>query len=170
VFRARPRAHENEVTNRYLGTYLNDHLAGATIGLELVKRSAREHRGSPVGDMLVELSRATEEDYQALLDLMRELGVERQRAKVLVAWTLEKVGRLKSNGTLVRRSPATPLVELEGLTIGIFGKRQCWTALQELELPATLRSRLPELIRRADDQLASIEPFRIEAAHRAENG
>ena len=34
---------------RRLDIYLNDHLAGATLGVELSRRAAREHRGTEVG-------------------------------------------------------------------------------------------------------------------------
>ena len=37
---------------RLLAIYLNDHLAGATVGVELTLRAARENNGSELGDFL----------------------------------------------------------------------------------------------------------------------
>jgi hypothetical protein len=43
------------VNRRLLAIYLNDHLAGATIGVELALRAARENTGSELGDFLGEV-------------------------------------------------------------------------------------------------------------------
>ena len=40
---------------RYLAVYLNDHLAGSTAVIELVRRAAREHAGTELGGFLVML-------------------------------------------------------------------------------------------------------------------
>ena len=37
---------------RRLDIYLNDHFAGATVGLELARRAARENAGTSLGDFL----------------------------------------------------------------------------------------------------------------------
>jgi hypothetical protein len=79
--------------NRYLAIYLNDHLAGATLGLELVRRASKEHHGE-LAEFLHELRDQIEQDYRALLEVMAALGVKRSRVKPAVAWAAEKVGRL----------------------------------------------------------------------------
>ena len=58
----------------------------------------------------------------------RELGVKPDRPKVAAGWTAEKIGRLKPNAQLRGYSPLSPLVELEGLLIGIQGKLAMWRA------------------------------------------
>jgi hypothetical protein len=152
--------------NRYLAIYLNDHLAGATLGLELIRRASREHPGE-LGEFLHELRNEIEQDYRALLDLMGTLGVKRSRVKPAVAWAAEKVGRLKLNGHLTVRSPLTPLVELEGTAIGVAGKLRLWQALREVVDDESLRARLDELAARAERQLADLEPHRLDAARLA---
>jgi hypothetical protein len=151
--------------NRYLAIYLNDHLAGATVGLELIRRMVKEHDGD-LAAFAARLAREIEQDYRALADIMRELGVPQSRPKVAAAWAAEKLGRLKPNGHLTQRSPLTPLVELDGTAAGIAGKRSLWLALREVA-DEPLHARLDELVARADAQLAELEPHRLEAARRA---
>jgi hypothetical protein len=118
------------VHRRLLAIYLNDHLAGATLGVELALRAARENTGSELGVFLGEvLLPEIREDRQTLERLMGHLGIGRSRAKVAAAWAAEKAGRLKLNGELTRYSPLSRLLELEGLAVGIEGKRALWLAL-----------------------------------------
>jgi hypothetical protein len=164
VFRNARAAHHLSVrANRYLAIYLNDHLAGATLGLELMRRMAKEHDGE-LGALVARLLPEIEADYRSLQSIMRELGVARSRPKLVAAWTAEKLGRLKPNGHVKQRSPLTPLVELEGTVVGITGKRNLWRALREATDDESLRARLDELEQRAEAQLAELEPHRLEAA------
>jgi hypothetical protein len=111
------------VNRRLLSIYLNDHLAGATLGLELARRAARENEGSPLDTFLQNvLFPEIEQDRETLQQLMAKLGIGRSRPKVAAAWTAEKVGRLKPNGELWRYSPLSRLLELEGLAAGIEAK------------------------------------------------
>ena len=154
-------------TTKYLGIYLKDHLAGSTGGLELAKRAAGEHDGTPLGTFLAQLRDEIAEDRRTLEELMDQLGVPADRAKVAVAWAGEKAGRLKLNGELRGRSPLTPLVELETLSIGIEGKRLMWLALDAVpELPLS-RERLDDLVARAEHQREGVEFHRREAARSA---
>jgi hypothetical protein len=156
-------------TSKYLAIYLNDHLAGSTTGVELVSRIAKENRGNEIGAFASRLTREIQEDRDALLELMRTLDVSTAQAKVAMGWITEKVGRLKLNGELRDYSPLSPLVELEGLSMGIEGKRLLWVALSETEPVAERlgRDRLQELIDRAERQRDEVETHRREAARRA---
>jgi hypothetical protein len=149
-----------------LGIYLNDHLLGATSGLELVRRMAGTHHGSPTGPTLRRLATEIAEDRTALLDIMRTLRVPVRRYKVAGGWLAEKIGRLKLNGRLLSRSPLSSLVELEALQIGVAGKVAGWRALRVL---ATGTGRLDadqldHLIKRATEQAATVEELRLKAA------
>src|ERR671921_137705 len=84
----------------YLGTYLNDHLAGATVGRELSKRAAGENRGTPLGSFLEKLHEEIAEDRQTLLDVMDALDVGEDHLKTIAARVGERIGRLKPNGNL----------------------------------------------------------------------
>jgi hypothetical protein len=154
--------------SKYLATYLNDHLGGATAGVELVRRAARENEGSELGAFLSDLAKEIEADREALEAIMGELGVKADRAKVAAGWAAEKVGRLKPNAQLRGYSPLSPLVELEGLLVGIQGKIGMWRALAEIADAVGLdRARLQELAARAESQQADIERHRIDVARRA---
>jgi hypothetical protein len=100
---------------------------------------------------------------------MAGLGVPESRLKRALALTLERVGRLKLNGQLTGYSPLSRLVELEGLALGVTGKRALWVALQEIAgtEPRLREFDLDELRRRAEEQLAGLERLRIEAARLA---
>jgi hypothetical protein len=154
------------VPARYLPIYLNDHLAGATLGVELARRASRENEGTELGDFLRELTREVEEDRESLVALMRSLGVAQSRLKVAGAWTAEKLGRLKLNGEVTGYSPLSRLVELEGLAAGIEGKRSLWRSLEQVrDRDDRLRGvDVSGLAARADSQRERLEPFRLAAA------
>src|SRR4051794_37831670 len=86
--------------------YLDDHLAGETLGLELATRAGAEHKGSPLGDFLLLLSWELEEDRESLVKLIGELGVRRRHAGVFAEIT-GKVGHMRPTAS----APLPPLVE-----------------------------------------------------------
>jgi hypothetical protein len=152
-----------------LGIYLNDHLAGATTALELVRRTEGSNAGTPLGDFLAGLAVEIEEDRDALEAMMGRLGVGKDRLKVVSGWTAEKVGRLKLNGRVTSYSPLSRLVEVEALLLGVAGKRACWLALLELALdePRLDEEELERLLSRAESQLAELHRHHAEAAGEA---
>jgi hypothetical protein len=119
------------VTNRLLSIYLNDHLAGATVGVELARRARGSNRESTdFGEPLADLCAEIEADRTTLQRVMEELGVRRDPLKVKAGWLGEKLGRLKLNGQLRGYSPLSRVVELEGLVVGIGGKAELWATLR----------------------------------------
>jgi hypothetical protein len=154
------------MANEYLATYLNDHLAGSEAGVSLAKRGAEQYQGSELGTTFSELATEIEEDRQKLIGLMEKLGVSQQRYKRVIAGVAERVGRLKSNGKWVGDSPLSPLIELEGLSLGIEGKESLWRSLAgaEIHVPGF---DLAELEERARRQRRRLESHRSEVARRA---
>jgi hypothetical protein len=53
------------VERRLLAIYLNDHLAGATAGLELARRARGSNRDTELGEFLERLTGEIEEDREA---------------------------------------------------------------------------------------------------------
>jgi hypothetical protein len=154
--------------SKYLATYLNDHLLGATAGRELVRRAAGENEDNELGDFLSALAVEIESDRETLKAIMGELGVKADHVKVAAGWAAEKVGRLKPNAQLRGYSPLSPLVELEGLLVGIQGKLALWRALAEIADAVGLeRARLEELAARAESQQADVERHRLDVARGA---
>jgi hypothetical protein len=146
-----------------IAIYLNDHLAGATFGVELARRTRANNNGTPLGDYLEGLASEIESDRETLERLMAELGIQRDRLKVPGAWALEKFGRLKLNGQLTGYSPLSRLVELEFLYLGITGKRGMWRALERALGHDVPGFDFQELARRAERQAAEVEEHRLAA-------
>jgi hypothetical protein len=152
-----------------LGVYLNDHLAGSTLGTELVRRMAASPQHLPAsGSVLKQLAADIAEDRAALLEIMAALGVQARSYKVYAAWAGEKAGRLKPNGHLLSRSPLSSLEEVEILRLGVEGKAAGWRTLRVLaEHDSRLDARrLDELISRAAHQADLLENLRVGAAER----
>ena len=148
---------------RQLAIYLNDHLAGSTTAVELLRRAVGEYEGTPLGEFLAGLRREILQDRDELKSIMAANGIEQERYKVASAWVAEKAARLKFNGAFVRRSPLTPFVELETLAIGVHGKELLWRALREVAPDDSTARRLDELIARAQRQHEDVERHRREA-------
>ena len=100
---------------------------------------------------------------------MGDLAVRRTFYKQAAASVGERLGRLKPNGRIVRRSPLSSVLELEVLCVGVTGKRAGWRTLRSLaDVDARLdTTRLDRLLQRADDQLERIEHLRVRAAGEA---
>jgi hypothetical protein len=152
---------------RYLATYLNDHLAGATGAVAMTGRAARQYEGRELGTFFARLGVEIDEDRTTLKAIMARNGLSHQRHKHAAAWLAEKAGRLKFNGALVRRSPLTPFVELETLAIGINGKLLLWRSLQAAPPDPETAAQVDYLIERAEQQLAEVERLRIEVGRQA---
>jgi hypothetical protein len=160
------RARAPQSRQGLLGIYLNDHLAGATGGLELARRVARSHRGPGAGAAVQRLAAEVAQDRAVLEDIMAALGIPVRGYKVCAAWIGEKAARLKLNGYLLTRSPLSGLEELEMLRLGVEGKAAGWRTLRVLaETDKRLDpGRLDELIFRARRQADLLEELRVRAA------
>jgi hypothetical protein len=158
-----------QATQGLLGIYLNDHLAGATGGVELARRAAAARRQESVGDALLRFAADVAADRAALLEIMTTLGVPVRAYKVCAGWIGEKAGRLKLNGRLLGRSPLSSLEELEMMCLGVAGKVAGWRTLRVLADtdPRLDCGRLDELIARGDSQLKLLEDLRVRAARSA---
>jgi hypothetical protein len=144
-----------------LAIYLNDHLAGATGGVELAHRLAHEHDNPD----LAGLARDIQEDRDSLQRIMTALGVQQDHIKVAAGWLGEKLGRLKPNGRLFSRSPLSYVIELEAMRLGVDGKAAGWQTLHRLaEHDSRLdTAHLSDLLARAEAQKETLERLRRQA-------
>jgi hypothetical protein len=148
-----------------LGIYLNDHLAGATVGVEIARRVRGSNEDDPAfGPPLGEICAEIEADRETLKAVMDQLGVGQSRVKPLAATAGERLGRLKLNGQLRGYSPLSRLDELEILQIGVAGKRRLWRALEHTHSDDLPGFELGELAERATDQLRRLEALHLKAA------
>lgn len=152
-----------------LGIYLNDHLAGATGGVELARRSAAAQRSGQTRDVLRRLTAEIAEDRTALMEIMAALGVPARKYKVWAGWVGEKAGRLKPNGHLLSRSPLSELEELEIMMLGVQGKAAGWRTLRSLatEDKRLDAGRLDALLARAQRQVEELEGLHASTASQA---
>jgi hypothetical protein len=137
--------------------YLNDHLMGATAGLELFRRTAGNIPAvKPIAEEVTE-------DREALVRMIEQVGGHPDQLKVVAGWVGEKLGRLKLNGSLLRRSPLSDVLELEALTLGVQGKLAGWRLLRVLRDPRLDAAELDRLIQRAERQSEALEDMRLAA-------
>ncbi len=147
-----------------LSVYLNDHLAGASGGIELARRAARRHGRDR--SALNDIAREIDEDRSELLAIMAALDVPVRKYKRAATWALEKLGRLKLNGRIFRRSPVSDVLEVEALRLAVEGKAAGWLLLRRLaEQDDRLDpDKLDRLIERAARQAEVLEMLRISTA------
>ncbi len=124
-----------------LGIYVNDHLAAATGGIELVCRMLRVHAGSRWEAPLRQLLDELRDEKASLLAVTEALGIPVRQYKQLGVWVAEKVTRAKLNGRLLSRSPLSDLVEFEFLASAVRGKR---SGFETLRIVAEVDDRIDE--------------------------
>jgi hypothetical protein len=148
-----------------LATYLNDHLAGSEVALEMLEHLERGHEGSPIAGFAAALRAEIEEDRRELEGLMERLGITRSPVRQAAAWLSEKLTRVKLKLDDLRGDRFRLLEAFEALSLGIEGKRLLWRSLAAgAETAPGLRGTdYAGLERRAEDQRQQVEGFRLEA-------
>jgi hypothetical protein len=146
-----------------LDSYLNDHLAGSISALELIAHWAEAHKGEPLGSFFVETEREIKADQETLRDVMRTLGVKESKLRQAGAWAAEKVGRARMMIAGDEPGSLGLVLTLEGLIMGVTGKKLMWGALAAAKLPRLSSYNFEELQRRAEQQVERIEAERISA-------
>jgi hypothetical protein len=149
-----------------LAIYLNDHLASATGGIELVSRMIGSHRGSSHEADIRQLLAELREEKDALTAVTRALGLPVRHYKQLAVWAAEKASRVKLNGHLLSRSPLSSLVEFEFLASAVRGKR---SGFETLRIAAQVDDRIDKelfdrLIAQANRQYRWLTDVRREVA------
>lgn len=149
-------------TNELLETYLNDHLAGSTAGLDLAREIAEDTVGTPVGPAMAQLADDIEADRVVLEGLIATLGFGQHNLKQAAAWMAEKMSRLRLNRVSAGSQGLALLMSMEMLSMGIEGKRNLWQALEEIAArePAVAKLDLPTLVSRAEAQHDVLENYR----------
>jgi hypothetical protein len=154
--------------SRYLGIYLNDHLAGAAVGVRVASRLRRSNEEDPeLAKPLAKVGEEIEADRATLESLMERLGIRRGQVKPALASVAEKLGQLKPNGQLIGYSPLSRLVELELLLVGVNGKLQLWRALERALGTSLSGFDFTELAERAAQQRSTLDKLHGIAAKRA---
>jgi hypothetical protein len=113
-----------------LAVYVNDHIASAAGGIELVTRMIGVHRGSAHEDGLRQLLDELRQEKSDLTATARALDLPVRQYKQVAVWVAEKASRLKLNGHVLSRSPLSSLVEFEFLASAVRGKRSGFETLR----------------------------------------
>jgi hypothetical protein len=155
-------------SDKALETYLNDHLAGATAGVDLARKLAGDTAGTPAAPFLEGLVAEIDADRGALEEVMERLEVERQTTKQAGGWLTEKVGRLRFTPSLTGSRDVSRLMEMDALSVGIHGKRSLWEAIRHTHGsdPRLAGVDLETLAKRAGEQVEGLEPHRLDVAAR----
>lgn len=134
--------------------------------MELFRRSAGAQSEPHVRAELADLADEVAQDRAALRAVLVELGVRRSPLQEGLVALGEKVGRLKPNGTLVRRSALSDFLELEAMVAAVRAKQLGWLALRRLadDEPRLDAGHLEALVARAEEQQARLERLRLEQA------
>lgn len=147
-----------------LEIYLQNHEAAARAGVDLSRRTAFNQRRQAHGPELKSLREAIEEDRSRLRSIMSSLQVHPNPLLGVALQVGERVARLKPNGRVLRRSPLSDLIEVEGLIDAVTAKRTGWLALAAARLPADVADQVAQLITRADEQLVRLAPIHATVA------
>lgn len=153
----------------YIATYLNDHLAGSVVAVELMENLETVYAGQPIADFIAKLRADIEVDIRELEDLMGHLQISESRTRKASAWLTEKFTQLKLRLDDPTHGDLRLFESLEALSLGIEGKRSLWLALSAAaELSPQLRiADYQRLEQRAKDQRARVEEQRLELARKA---
>jgi hypothetical protein len=154
-------------THRLLGIYLNNHLTLASAGVELARRAASSQR-TQHGDALAALAAEAVEDRDTLRRLMHRLDIPIHRPMSVLGVVGERLGRFKPNGYIVRRSPLSDVLELEGLRDGVAAKIACWQVLRAVAAhdQRITREETEALLERTQDQADRLYKLHLRTTER----
>ena len=150
-----------------LNSYLNEHLAGSVSALELIAHWVETQKGNSLGNFFLEVEREIKADQEALRDVMGVLGVEESKMRKAGAWAAEKVGRARLILAGDEAGRLGLVLILEGLIMGVTGKKLMWGALAAADLQELDGYDLEDLQRRAQQQIERTEAERISAVRQA---
>jgi hypothetical protein len=152
------------MSKKTLGTYLNDHLAGSVMAVEMIEHTIEEDRGTQLRPFLSALMNEIKADQEVLRGLLEKLEVKENPIKKAGAWMAEKARRLKMGDT--REGGLARLEVLETLSLGIQGKLKLWLALERVapRHPELAGIEYQKLQTTAREQHDRIEAHRVEAA------
>ena len=147
---------------RLLTVYLRDHHALLIALRELAGRMNTTARTDEQRTFATEVARIANDDLACLEAFLSQLDSAPSRTRDSAVWAAEKLGRLKLNGRVLRPSPLSAVVELEGCRLLLESSRALWAGLEQLG-PVDA----PQRARRTEHLLETAERLRLAALHRA---
>jgi hypothetical protein len=153
-----------------LESYLNDHLAGSVGALELLEHWTHLYEDKPLGIFFSNIEAKVRADQNRLRDVMHSLGIEESTLRKAGAWAAEKAGRARVIIAGDEPGRLGLVLTLEGLIMGIVGKKLLWRALAAVNLLQLSGYDFEGLRRRAEQQIEQIEAQRVRAVQQAFSG
>ena len=157
------------MANESLATYLNDHLAGSVVALELLNHLAEDGAGTAEASLLAGVHAEIEADRQELEAFMAQRGIAVSAPRKATGWLVEKLSEIKLHLDDVGDGALRRLEALETVSLGIAGKAALWDALAAAaeEAPELNGLDYARLGRRAETQRGVVETLRLHAAKEA---
>lgn len=150
--------------SRLLSIHLRDHHALLVATRELAQRMSSGGRLPELQALASELRAAAADDLVAVEKLLARLDSAPSLSRAAAVRVGERLGRLKLNGRIVRASPLSAVVELEGAALLLASVRMLWEGLAKLDLgPEDAGERAA----RAERLRAAAEELRLGALPRA---
>jgi hypothetical protein len=157
------------MVNESLATYLNDHLAGSVVALELLDHLEQDGAGTAEASMLADVHAEIVADRQELEAFMAQRGIAVSASRKATGWLVEKLSEIKLHLDDAGDGALRRLEALETISLGIAGKAALWHALAaaEEEAPELKGLDYARLGRRAETQRGVVEALRLRAAREA---
>jgi hypothetical protein len=147
-----------------LATYLNDHLGGAQIAVQILEAMRDQHDDKRFREFANMLLPGIQADDQTVRSIAKDIGASTSVVKEAGGWLLEKLARIKLGHT--GTTDIGMFESLELLSVGIQGKLCLWKALRAASrLDSRLRAYpFEDLINRAQQQYEKVEAQRLDLA------
>ena len=157
------------MADEHIATYLNDHLAGSVVALELLDHLIATHSEADLTVFFRQLRADIAADRDELQGLMKHLDIGESRTRKASAWLAEKMTELKLRFDDPKGGPLRLFESLEALSLGIEGKRSLWIALTAVaeKTPSLRILDYERLKQRAQGQRDRVERLRIGTASEA---
>jgi len=146
-----------------LASYLADHLAGSVAGVDLASHLIEAASDPQSRTFLEQLKKDIEADQKQLEEIMARAEIKQSGFRKAAGWIVEKASWSKLAVAGADEGELGWLEGLEALELGITGKHALWKALELTEL----RGDFATLQKRAEEQIAAVERFRLRAASAA---
>jgi len=157
---ARQRATTADGRRNTLATYLREHLSGSDAAILVLERVRRSNAGTKEGSLFASLYDQIQHERDMLRTLLSELGESSLSPKRVAT---KVTGSLLGAVAGGQRNDLSLFRTLEGLAIGVQGKRCMWRALQSVDqgFMAASPQRFVELEVLAMRQWEAIEERRL---------
>lgn len=136
-----------------LETYLNDHLTGSIVALDLARRRAAAQGDDAIGTFLRSFAAEVERDQHALRRVMELQGAAPRVSRELLGTATSWLDSIR--GTLNMPGAPNLVRDIELLIMGVRGKELLWTSLERIG--AATDPPIAKLQARVREQIAGLE-------------